>query len=687
VALKEISIELNGGNANVAFGTSRTFTVTTVPADSAIGIEWEASPADLVASSSVDGNEFTVTVGNTAGAIEVRAKGTGEYAAVVSDPVTLNVRAPVPATDVTITNKVGELAIGSSYTFTIDIEPTGSTDDPVWTSSDNNIITVTNGVIEAAEGALPDQSATITVRMNDSTSDQVTVTLTGLAEPAFVIFNQAATPATGTTTTMPEMNAETNRFTIVNMHNGASSTGIVAAGYTNSTFVYLNNPIEGNASITARVRITERHATTQTDTGSGILIGMFTEPRGNGNFLPGINITGTPAAGDPPPVENRGWFHGVRVAQNATLASAGARSSDNTNGGSTTVPGTTGRAWDDEYIIEVSRTTLTNFVITVRDRNGVQLGTITRSGGQVQSFDPAYVGFIIHGVTVEISQIQIRDNATFTGATIIETPASQPTAVGAITGVTVTGPSSVLANGTSTAFSATVQPLSADQAVTWTVGLDEDGTEADISEFATWDATARTLTGVSQGTVYVTATSVGNTEMSDTVAVVIEAGISWSDTPLVDLTFGDDGDWATAAAAGTPPTTRNNTNHNNLVTLTTNGVTFNVGGANDGATPSVSVGNWHWRVTGSDWINPNGARTNFIRITGLPSAVRVEVEFAATGAANTTAMSVGGIVSPDHTGQEWTTHTVDVPTVPARLDIGPPITGARIQRITIFGAE
>jgi hypothetical protein len=571
-----------------------------------------------------------------------------------------------PAPAETITIEVTRPPAASSISFTVDGQPAGAArglllgeyvtlelatvpavayvGSVTWPDSNDYLqITPAANGWSATVTALSVPAAgpvAVTVTSDAAVGLQATINLTITDPPRFVVFNQAATPPANTTTAWPEMD-DRNRFRIDNMHNTDGSGFGNAPGLTNTTFVYWNVPITGAASITARVRLVERrHPNNPTTTSAGVLIGMFTEPRGNGNFLPSA------------PEETRGWFYGVRLANNGSLAAFGARSQDNTNSGSTAVPGSAGRDWDDEYIIEVSRTTTTNYVITLRDRNGVQLGTITRSGNQVQDFSSAYLGFIVHAASVEISQVQIRNNAGFTGATVASTLNSAPTPPPTeATNVTVAAsPASAQVNLPIT-FTATVLPLTlANRDVTWDV---QPSGEATI---VSQTGTQVTVTRATPGDVTVTATAVvsgaGGAEVASSPSTAtFTPTLTWGAPINVSFSQWTAGavpdpmpdDPADVAALRTPfanallianPTFTQGTGNTDVTnfTLQHGGVNFIFGSQNlDGETGRGQQG-WIGTMVRNTYTGfiTSGGRVRTVRIPAITGSTRVTIAYAHT---------------------------------------------------------
>jgi len=463
-------------------------------------------------------------------------------------------------------------------------------------------------------------------------SEVATLQVSVIATPTLVLWNQGSPPA-NVTATWPMANTD-GRFVIANER---TTGGIASHGVTHGTWVTLYPPLDpadGDITFSARVRIAAHHDATRGNT-RGLFMGFFNDPTG---MVPQF---GEAPQGQAQAVRDSA-VSASRHGTDGSVAMLVTRASDNTVSAAQHSPALSG-GFDTEYIVTATRRPDMSTTFVIKDALGNVLRTGERDSTTAQSMniDPIHIGFAVFVSTVELSQIRISQGGHY----YVEMGDTTPT-VPDPDAVSVTGPTTVIVGTTSPAFSATVGPGGAPQDVVWSVGLNADGTAGDIAAFATWNGTARTLTGVAPGTVYVTATAYGFPNVRDTqqVEVVPPAAVIWNTAPTANLTFADGTDWAAAAAAMDPPVERpaGNANHTNLVTVTTGGITFNVGGADAG-------GNWHWRVPADgDWINAGGARNNFIRIHGnqLSPPFAIEVVFAGTGGGAAGGFPFLGTVSP-----------------------------------------
>ncbi|MCL2442124.1 MAG: hypothetical protein FWD13_01505 [Treponema sp.] len=279
--------------------------------------------------------------------------------------------------------------------------------------------------------------------------------------PALLLYNQATSPNTGTTIDLDTAwNNDTKRYTIKNTYSSSASAGFYNnndsatppnVSVQNATFVYLNNPLTGASSISARVRIIARHG--DGSASGGVVIGMMNKPDSS--------VT---------------QFAGIRVATNGDLRRYISRTGGD-NSSNAYSPAITEKPFDEEYILEVTRSAANNYThLTVKDRFGNTLGTQTAAASNnVVSLDPAYLGFIIARADVEISQIEIKHGTE----TIITTGNSSPTPFSPVS-VTITNPivegsapeytytHSIISTNT-LVIEAAVLPEEASQNITWTI--------------------------------------------------------------------------------------------------------------------------------------------------------------------------------------------------------------------------
>ena len=165
------SVNLNKNVLTLTVGDSETLTATLLPSD--------VTDRTLIWDSS-DKTKVTVTDGTVtavaAGEATITVKTANGKTATCS--VTVNLPTVLPES-VTLNKSQLNLTEGSSETLTVIILPSTVTDKSVsWVSSDNNVVTVTDGLITAvAEG-----TATVTVKTVNNKIAECTVTV----EPAVI---------------------------------------------------------------------------------------------------------------------------------------------------------------------------------------------------------------------------------------------------------------------------------------------------------------------------------------------------------------------------------------------------------------------------------------------------------------------------------------------------------------------
>jgi len=368
-----------------------------------------------------------------------------------------------------------------------------------------------DGVLELSEDneltALKDGTATIKVTSSGKKADGNSATDTLLVsvmddpsniEAKLFVHNQNDTTDAATTTVLPDLNAD-KRYVIVNNESNATVPG-AWRDVLGNTIVYLNKPIkisEGETagtynpfSISARVRITGGRTTAEPNsTGNCLITGIFTKPT-------------TDVTADTPL-----YFVGMRHAWNGTKRMYASRSGDN----SSTAFGTfapdfenadsaTGKKTgfqEQEYVIKVERTDASVYTIYAYKADGVTLiGSATRGSGtgdqvntKLQSDkDYYYLGFIVSGVTVEISNIVIKDGTE----TVFEAATDAAPYPVPVINVNITATNAVGAGSdydyqctkadfpsTGVQLRAEVIPSDANQNVTWSIS--EEGAGATIT--------------------------------------------------------------------------------------------------------------------------------------------------------------------------------------------------------------
>jgi len=369
-----------------------------------------------------------------------------------------------PVGDLTFNKPVGGEFEPEHIHLSVTVTPNDASDKTVaWASSDATVASVTgDGLVTPLKAG----NAIITATSNDNNTKTSSVNVVVTVEEAAPVYtlklvNQSATPADGTTLTLPDMDATTKRFTVANAFTGSSdagwSTGTATTGVTGTTVVYFDKVLGNNASISARVRITQAFGGTANS--GGLVMGMFSNPVGATNIQ----------------------FCGIRAGTDKSITIYATRDSSGISNSSTAFsPALTSDFIDDEYIITITRTGATAYSLKIDDTNGTNLRNGTRSGtSQIIDLGNVYPGFIIARAKVEISQITITEG---TGAdnVIYQSAASAPT-VYPVDSVSFTAPTVTatanpdeytcgysLAGGSNLTISAAVAPARAtDKTITW----------------------------------------------------------------------------------------------------------------------------------------------------------------------------------------------------------------------------
>jgi uncharacterized protein YjdB len=492
-----------------------TFTLTPENATNK-GVSWSASPEGIV---TVDNNGLVTPLKNGTATVTI----TSDEKSTISDSVSIKVDdqsvedvhvsnvtivlasgEAVPATGLAFNKAAGGEFIPANIQLGVSVLPADASDKTVgWSSNNESVATVSdNGVVTPKAVG----NAVITATSNDEPTKKATVNVTVTEDIApsqytLKLVNQSSSPTEGTTTTLPEMDATTKRYTIANAFDTFSSSAWTGAGWgggsattgvTGTTVLYLDKALGNNASISARVRITQAFGTPANS--GGLIFGMFSNPVGASNIQ----------------------FSGLRAGTDGTVAIYMTRDQGSSGGinNSATQFGTslTG-SMDDEYIFTVTRTDAQNYTLKVADANGTQLRSQDRGGAAATIIDlgNVYPGFIIARAKVEISQITVTEGTA--GTVIYQSGASDPT-VFPVESVEFTAPVVAGADGEYTyihstssgdlslAISAIAKPARAtDKTINWTVG-----SGASLSQNTGNDVTV-TFDSALDATVEVTASS------------------------------------------------------------------------------------------------------------------------------------------------------------------------------------
>lgn len=147
------AISLNKASTTLRAGTTETLTATVTPENATDAVVWSSS--DEVVATVVDGVVTAV------------AKGTATITAASASDRTIKaeclvtVLAPVAVTGVTLNKSATTLLVGWTETLTATVAPEDATNkDVVWTSSDESVATVENGVVTAVAKGTADITVT-----------------------------------------------------------------------------------------------------------------------------------------------------------------------------------------------------------------------------------------------------------------------------------------------------------------------------------------------------------------------------------------------------------------------------------------------------------------------------------------------------------------------------------------------
>ena len=146
-------ISLNKNATTLCAGTTETLTATVTPENATDAVVWSSS----------DKNVATVENGVVTAVAEGTATITAASAsdAKIKAECVVTVLAPVAVTDVTLNKSAMTLLVGRTETLTATVAPEDATNkDIVWTSSDESVATVKNGVVTAVAKGTADITVT-----------------------------------------------------------------------------------------------------------------------------------------------------------------------------------------------------------------------------------------------------------------------------------------------------------------------------------------------------------------------------------------------------------------------------------------------------------------------------------------------------------------------------------------------
>jgi len=481
------------------------------------GVTWTSDNPSVA---TVNGGEVTPVGAGTAN-ITVTVNGTTIKASVeiTVKEVDLGDYDPVESVSVTPTavltfTKTGEDPFTpASTTLEATVLPEGAFQGVTWTSDTPSVATVNNGVVTpVGAGTAKIYATSVGKDTNDATvkSNEVSVTVEVIIvtppTAELVLYNQSGTGAGTTDDLEAAWNDTTKKYTIKNVDGGIAggtySNSTLTSGVTKATIVYLNTPVTGTTqAISARVRLTTSGTGTQ-----GILVGLMTNPTGD-IFFHGMRATA-----------NSHWrpYNSQTAATNSSTNLTAAPGSgyaetppvDPSTSTSTTAPSLIDGVvipFDEEFILEYERTGATTYTVRMKDYNGNTIASASRSGSSYYNTGLEYLGFIVAGVEVEISQIAIKNGGTAVFSTPASTPTPTPVASVEFT-APVSGPGPYSAythstlSGTTLELAAKALPARAPQDISWAI----TGTGASLDTNSGTDVTATLTTA---GSVSVTATA------------------------------------------------------------------------------------------------------------------------------------------------------------------------------------
>jgi len=258
-----------------------------------------------------------------------------------------------------------------------------------------------------------------------SLSVVVTENPEGITTAELVVINQNSNTDSKTTTSLPALNAD-KRYVIVN-NEATANLPNEWANVAGNTIVYLNKPLKIQSevsgtgdtatvtytpySISARVRITGgRDTPALSDTANCLITGIFTNPT-----LPVTTNTPLYFVG-----MRHAWSGQKRMYVSSSSANAGTAFSstgapdfDKADTDATKKSG----FQEQEYVVKVERTTAAVYTLFVYKADGTTLIASNTRGSLSNQVNAAlqkdddfyYLGFIVSGVTVEISNIVVKD--------------------------------------------------------------------------------------------------------------------------------------------------------------------------------------------------------------------------------------------------------------------------------------
>jgi len=510
-------------------------------------------------------------------------------------------------------------------TLSVSVLPAEANQEVTWGSTNPSVATVSNGVVTPVGAGTAKIYATSvgkdaagqTVKSNDV---NVTVTVDGGGGGGgggtgnLVLHNQAVA---GTTTTDLDAawNDTTKKYTISNDPTLAStSRGGFANNDTNNpysvqraTFVYFDQALGNNASISAKIKFTARNGSGSAN--SGLIIGMIKDPLET-------DVTAVK-------------FAGIRATSAGALRGYISRNGTNATTG-TEITGQYG----NELTLKVTRTGAQAYSMTVNDT----LGTFSTTNAD--DLGNAYPGFIIACATVEISDIEIYEGTDLvyeSGASVADTPTgvqfTAPTSAATYTHVTAGGANSLT-------LTAKVIPSGAPQDITWEI--------SGGGSLSNTTGTSVTATGLpATGQVVVTATATGTTKsatLTITLTDVAPTEVIYNFSTITDVSEGEREGLTFGSGLSRPNNAASVNDSGYTITGLTNPVS--TGGAASASQRYIVV-----PLTGPATVavyatGNNGSTTPNINITTGASASAAATSTAVAGTLGPYLAQLSGIVLP-----------------------------------------
>lgn len=187
------SVKLSSTKLLLEKGKTEQLTATMSPSDAIDTLSWSSSNPNI-ASVDNEGNVTAVSAGTTT--ITVTASHSK-----VSASCTVNVyRTDVAVTGISLDKDSADVVIGENYTLTATILPSNATNKNVtWTSSDETVASVNNGVVTA----LGEGTTTVTVTTEDG-GYTASCDITVIQKPEITSFTNDGNTVTVTAVNVPE---------------------------------------------------------------------------------------------------------------------------------------------------------------------------------------------------------------------------------------------------------------------------------------------------------------------------------------------------------------------------------------------------------------------------------------------------------------------------------------------------